>query len=65
MADAVPAWLCDKLLKIDSGKEKNCLVRFQQILVDFLQVTKHHVTTVIGISAEVVLQVEGVYQSIA
>ena len=57
--------LCNKILKVDSGKEQDCLGCIQQILVDCLQVAKHHVTTIIGIAAEVVLQVEGVCQSIA
>ena len=59
------AKFCDKLLQVDSGKEQDRLVCFQQILVDRMQVAKHHVTTVIGIATEVVLQVEGVGQSIA
>ena len=59
------AILCNKLLQVDSGKEQNCLVSSQQVLVYCFQVAQHHLPTIIGIAAQVVLQVEGVRQSIA
>ena len=53
------------IISVGSGKKPERFVCFQQIVVDRLQVAKHHVTTIIGIATEVVMQVEGVCQSIA
>ena len=47
--------LYGKLLYVDSRKEQDCLVCFQYVLVDRLQISEHHVTTVIGIEADVML----------
>ena len=54
------ALLRNEPLKVNTGKEKDGHVCLQQLFVNRLQVTDHHVTTMIGIATEVVLQEERV-----
>lgn len=49
------ALLRNEPIKVNTGKEQDGLVCFQQLFVNRLQVTEHHVTTMIGIATEVVL----------